>query len=313
MTASRTITRSVFNLSLMAAVGISSQAVFASQWQTRIIGGEDVLASDPVATTTVALIGETVELGKKQVYLCTASIIADDTVVTAAHCVANALDDKVTLVFGTDLTTKGSTVVAAVHSNGIIYPKQYGTVRGRDQHDIAVVHFDGGLPDGFKPAEVLPAGTALTTGEGVLLAGYGISDALAETGDGVLRKTTVTLKDPAFGKTEVLLDQSQGHGACHGDSGGPAFVQVGSTSYLFGVTNRGYSDKPPAPKPVTAPGVAAPKGPAPDDCAEDAVYTRIDAYSKWIAKAATTLRARGPALQTLSDTDLDAPASIAAN
>ena len=43
----------------------------------------------------------------------------------------------------------------------------------------------------------------------------------------------------------MILDQEDGSGACHGDSGGPAFFEKDGKTYLLGVTNRSYPDGAP--------------------------------------------------------------------
>ena len=64
----------------------------------------------------------------------------------------------------------------------------------------------------------------------------------------------------------MILDQSHGHGACHGDSGGPAYIQKNGKMILAGVTNRSYPSS------------------ASDDCAHQVVYTKVHAYESWIKK-----------------------------
>jgi secreted trypsin-like serine protease len=81
----------------------------------------------------------------------------------------------------------------------------------------------------------------------------------------------VGVADPRSGKSEMILDQSRGHGACHGDSGGPAFVRQGKKMVLAGVTNRSYPSQ------------------APDDCAHRVVYTKVSAYRSWIQKGEAKL------------------------
>ena len=75
-----------------------------------------------------------------------------------------------------------------------------------------------------------------------------------------------------YGKTEVEMNQTQGKGACHGDSGGPAFVVSGGQYYLFGVTSRGPSNQP-------------------DNCASAGIYTNILAHLDFIQSASEQLRA----------------------
>lgn len=230
-----------------------------------IIGGTVVTASDPVASTTVLVTDGN--------FICTGSIIDQDMVVTAAHCVA-APADTLRIVFARDLNNSVSKSDVLPITGYLANPGWQGEAsQGVDQHDIAVIHLNGTLPAGYKPATLLSAqaSAALKKGDATELAGYGITNAQTQDGAGTLREVGVKILKQ-IGTTEVVLDQRSGHGACHGDSGGPAFVKVGGQLQLWGVTNRGYPDN------------------APDDCVHYAVYTRIEAYADWIAQAASQLR-----------------------
>ncbi|MGZ3708863.1 MAG: S1 family peptidase [Bdellovibrionota bacterium] len=228
-----------------------------------IVGGSKVSASDPIAATTVGLSdGNT---------LCTASLIDDDIAVTAAHCVDGVDMASLEILYGTSILTskaKKARVLGALANPGW----QGDASSGVDEHDIAVVRFEGGLPKGYAKAKILEDSSGVRAGDSVTLAGYGITNAASQAGAGVLRKVDVTVVNPDLGKTEIVFDQSSGHGACHGDSGGPAFVKQGSSLLLLGLTNRGYPDD------------------APDDCLEQSVYTKISAYLNWIQSAVSTLR-----------------------
>src|SRR5262249_46868113 len=148
--------------------------------------------------------------------------------------------------------------------------------QGMDEGDIAVVNFQGGLPSGYQSVPMAKSDRALKKGKKTVLAGYGIDNPYARTGSGKLRKTRVSVADPRPGKHEMILDQSHGKGACHGDSGGPAFVGSGRRAVLAGVTNRSY-----------------PNG-APDDCHHQVVYTKVSSYRPWIEKSERDMRRRRP-------------------
>jgi len=226
-----------------------------------IVGGQTVSDKDPIAASTVA-----VTTGSA---LCSGSIIDTDLLVTAAHCVGPNLY----IVFNTNIDQPHANI-ARVMGYAVSSDWKGPQATTKDQHDIALVRFEGALPEGYRPAKLLPPSDPLKNGEMVTLAGYGETDATSHAGVGVLRKTMVPIKDANFGKTEVLLDQTGDKGACHGDSGGPAFVSMGGDYYLWGVTNRSY------------PATAA------DDCKHDSVYTNIDAYKDWLTQAAAKLRAK---------------------
>lgn len=232
-----------------------------------IMGGDDVDAGDPIAHSTVALYQQMGEGGA----LCTASLITKNIAVTAAHCVEHGID-HMAVITGEKLESEDRDVLRVVDSQ--ISPGwSESRLAGEDAGDIALVRFEGKLPKGYGPAHILSKKAELKKGDEVILAGYGITNALKKTGAGTLRKTSVKVAEPEFGKTEILFDQHQGKGACHGDSGGPAFVEVNGKDYLLGVTSRGY--------PVTAP----------DDCKHQVIYTKVTAYRDWIKSTVKELNA----------------------
>jgi secreted trypsin-like serine protease len=234
-----------------------------------ILHGVTVGASDPIAASTVAIINQS-ENGTS---LCTGSLIADDLVVTAGHCVSGK-GAELSIEFTTNLSrSKGKRVRAM----GIARPKSYGhMVEEEDMNDIALIHFEGGLPEPYHKARLLEDASLLKDGEKVILAGYGVNDGTPhqpadEAGAGVLRKVSVRIARASYGHTEVAMDPSHGRGACHGDSGGPAFIKQGNEYLLFGVTSRGFSE-------------------GPDDCTNGSIYTNILAQAKFVSEAAVNLR-----------------------
>ena len=241
-------------------LGILVLSASAIADQDYIIGGSEVDQSDPVAASTVALYD-----GKA---LCSGSLIAENLVVTAAHCIPS---DAKTLKVFFKLDISGAGKSARV-VDAVVDPHYKGEeATGPDENDIALLRFSGKLPAAYSPATLLPASESLSNGETVTLAGYGITEAQTTQGAGVLRKVNVTIAQANYGKTEVVLDQTDGKGACHGDSGGPAFVKMGKNLFLFGVTNRGYPTN------------------APDDCAHEVVYTNILSQMDFLNSAARQL------------------------
>lgn len=226
----------------------------------KIIGGSPVAVADSIASTTVAFLNGGA--------LCTASIVAADLVLTAAHCVEGGSLSEMRIVFS---RSAGAQVTARVVK--AVVPSRWRAVREDepDQGDIALVRFAGRLPAGYRAANLLADATGLRAGQAVTLAGYGITQTHPHTGSGRLRRVQVAIAEPNFGRTEILFDQRAGRGACHGDSGGPAFVERDGQLWLLGLTNRGYHD------------------PA-DTCRQYAVYTKVSAYRKWLSAAAAYLR-----------------------
>ena len=226
-----------------------------------IVGGQKVGAQDPIQQSTVGIFAPSGNGSSGS--LCTGTLIRSDIALTAAHCIQPG-GPKPVLIFGPDLHSPD-----AVHrqADAVAVNPKWATNQGRgmDQGDIALVKFDGGLPAGYKKVSTVGTDAAIKPGEKVTLAGYGINNAKTRTGAGILRKTQVAITNNRPGQSEMILDQTKGHGACHGDSGGPAYVSQGRKVTLAGVTNRGYPNN------------------SPDDCKHQVVYTKVPAYKKWIA------------------------------
>lgn len=219
-----------------------------------IIGGHAVTKKSEIAAVTVSL------LNVREGTLCTASLLSDEIALTAAHCVDGSADD-LQLSFGTRSTSNESRPVEA-----FAVPPVWRQQRNAETNngDIALIKFSGGLPASAHAATLMPGRHRLTNGEIVTLAGFGISNGASDTGAGTLRSVDIKIANANFSKTEVSLDQTHKKGACHGDSGGPAFIQGNNGELLlWGVTSRGIND--------------------PDDhCRGDSVYTKIQPYVRWM-------------------------------
>lgn len=234
-----------------------------------IIGGVSVADSDPIAGTVVAIYDTELKS------LCTGSILSDKFVVTAGHCF-NKNPSKLVLIFGTQLpTAKGPKPVLRRVTDGRVNARylqvdamlekspQTSPDSIKDWGDISILKFEGGLPKGYSPAQLLTQTSALKNGATVTLAGYGEIDGKNQTPSPDLRKVNVIIANAKFSSTEVQLDQRSGRGACHGDSGGPAYIQVNGKRLLFGVTSRGSYDKN-------------------NDCSQFSVFTNLVAQSAWL-------------------------------
>ena len=242
-----------------------SIAVNANELNGGIIGGVDATGTEDYAKSTVMLYDKAIG------GTCSASIVSDKLLVTAAHCVrSNPL--SLFVVFGTKAESTDIIIrrVVTTETTDVWASRQ---MMPENNGDMALVGFVGGLPAGYVPARMLGDATKLVTGMAVTLAGYGTSDGVANTGDGILRSVETTILDAKYTETEILMEQSKGKGACHGDSGGPAYVTVDGKRLLIGVTSRGVND-------------------ALNHCDVASAYTSIAAYVPWIVRTAKLLTAQ---------------------
>lgn len=257
---------------LLSACGKNAavdSAITLSNNDGQIVGGTVVESDDEVGHSTVGLASVNVGI------FCTASLIDKDLIVTAAHCadVIKELDDsdRLIVVFNHDLTVRKLTVRPVV---GLVYHPAWETRQNetQDTGDIAVMRFRGSLPEGFKEANLLEDAALLEKGADITLAGFGVLSMRPKINANELMKVSVLLTD-VVGKTELKFEQHKGGGACHGDSGGPAFATVDGKLTLVGVTSRSATN---------AGGL---------NCMEGSIYTSIAANTAFLKKAAQVLHA----------------------
>ena len=219
---------------------------------------------------------------------CTGTLIARNVVMTAAHCVADPDLTNVAVVFA--LTDKGlseENVIfaseALVHSD-YIELKDPETMKDTDiWNDIALIKLSKDAPADFKLAQLPTKDTkvALLKGHQLTLSGYGITNAVVRRevklangktrvlempskGAGTLRKVDqIVVTNVTSDQKEIFLDQTKLRGACHGDSGGPAFIKLKNGSLLqVGVTSRGTEKL--------------------GNCNQGAIYTGVIGQVQWI-------------------------------
>jgi hypothetical protein len=234
---------------IFIVIGSLLSAPCLGQASGKIFGGENVVKADPIAEMTV-LLGDQ--------GTCTGVLIDKDLVLTAAHCTGLRV-----VRFG---LTEGQS--EARNATGCVrHPKYEGPKMAPLRWDIAILKFPGGLPAGFKPSKVLSPKSPLSVGEKAILAGYGRDD-VGSTGTLNKAQVTISFLDE-YSPMEVVFDQTQGKGACYGDSGGPAWVTRNGELQLIGITNGPYDAR---------------------DCKGHGVYQRVPAHQEWLARAAKAIR-----------------------
>ena len=240
----------------------------------QIVNGTPVTPENPIAKSTVHITGKYQRFS----FTCTGTIIAQDLVVTAAHCLGPYAAADLTVFFGLNKNSSGTTYKVKKQ----IYPDAYNSSAEFDRHDIALLLLEKNIPAGYSAAEFLDSNTLLKENDLLTLAGYGITvtqmPANGDGGMGQLRYAEQNIINPKYGDTEILIN-IKNKGTCSGDSGGPAYFVQNSKIFLVGAASR-----------MTAKDIIPGSKPVQYACTEEIVYTNLIKEMSWIQTAIGLIR-----------------------
>ncbi|HPI41844.1 MAG TPA: trypsin-like serine protease [Pseudobdellovibrionaceae bacterium] len=247
---------------------LSGDLTFKTQNQKfSIIEGELVTQSDPMSSHIVGV------YENKEGQVCAGTLLKNNQVLTAAHCVGA----EMYLIF--DQKFSENSLVRAV-SQREIYPAYHvGKDDLIDTYDLALLKFEGDLPEGYAPAQLI----SLELWQNYLkeiqeaplkitVAGFGFNQLESKSGIGELRKTELIIEDWNQNLFSAIADQKKGGAVCAGDSGGPAFIYIHGRPYLWAVTAHALSVDESTDK--------AGKDASP--CRYKSVFTQVLPFSEWI-------------------------------
>lgn len=224
-----------FSLSFITFLSLSLACSNASEDETstlKIRNGRQVESQSegPERVSTAGLL----IYGPKGQSTCSAAIIEENALVTAAHCIEP--QSVIFAYFGADMRSARQEDFIPVQTVSIFPLYEQGGTRLVAEHDIAVVHLERSIPEAFRPAPILPSDNLLQTNDTTLLAGFGIDEFGSNLG--LLRYTPATFAGvDRLGR--LTINDRSFRGACSGDSGGPLFATIGETHYVAGVLSGG--------------------------------------------------------------------------
>ncbi|KAA0202997.1 hypothetical protein HAZT_HAZT010846 [Hyalella azteca] len=208
--------------------------------QDRIVGGEEAVPHS--YPWMVALFID-------DIYFCGGSIIDDQWILTAAHCMDGAR--SVDVVAGAHNIRQNEPSQVTLTSTDFTVHEDWGSILIRN--DVAIIHLPEKLTWSAEIAPVcLPAASAPELQAGVLVnpSGWGRpSDAQSSISD-VLRQVVVPVESNEVCGTYygasvtpdvICIDSTGGKGTCNGDSGGPLNYVDGGKTYTRGIVSYGSS------------------------------------------------------------------------
>lgn len=205
--------------------------------QTGIIGGYPVRTEDPVAASTVSLM---VFYNNSLFSICTGTVVSNDIIMTASHCLQEVTAQDFVVHIGTRLPTQLNQTSLLKVEKFKTHP-QFEMILDKDgtpvtgKNDIALIKLADKIPDSAKPVAILKNHNTLLPGQPLLLAGFGL---LQEVGQPQYAQELNAVTVPLEREWDHILvtDQTKAQGACSGDSGGPAFLADQANLIVVGIT-----------------------------------------------------------------------------
>ena len=193
-----------------------------------IVNGKTINNKQDIAKSIVAIVAQNDE-GES---LCTGTLVSENTVLTAAHCVEHD-PQHLKIIFG--LNVKKAKEKNQRNADKYIQHPNWSKHMPAGEGDLALIHFQGITPKEYIPVILAPSNFKLKKGQVIIMAGYGVTDGEAQSGAGQLRQTNSNVIDQQT-QTEFVINGDKSS-VCFGDSGGPAFIKTGNKMIQWGVAS----------------------------------------------------------------------------
>lgn len=234
--------------------------------QSKIIDGDNVKEGYEVKPHVVAL------LDIESNSLCSGTIIKNNIILTAAHCISNKKENLL-VIFETELNSASSSPNSLTNKTrevlDVITHDNYIKGYGLNTNDVALVKIKGEIPNDYSPISYSKDATIIHKNSIVRVVGYGVNsfeltpidvtdlslDEIIELikinkivcdfenldcyyppksqGVGILRQTS--LKVTSLESNDFYTDDKY-NGICSGDSGGPSLIKIKDQFVVVGVS-----------------------------------------------------------------------------
>jgi secreted trypsin-like serine protease len=171
--------------------------------------------------------------------LCSGALVAQDLVLTAAHCVTDPASYRVTAINRAFKPQRVKVIAMAVHPSFV----NGTTPRTQPGVDLAIIRIERPLGPDFRPLDPTLAGR-IGVGDEVTIAGFGVLSESRKQTARTLRQTNLVSLGPlqVANRVQIVVDrerlaETSGAGACRGDSGGPILAATQDSYLLYGIVS----------------------------------------------------------------------------
>ena len=232
-------------LSALMAAGCAAPVEEPATVAAPIIAG----AANPGDPAIVELFA----IGKTSLAKCTATLVSPRVLLTAAHCVYGSRGARFGVFLGAD--DRKITGKDLLPTSAAVYDPLYNDDPGAG-HDIAVIVLATPLALATVPIN-RAALAASAVGKPARYVGYGLTNGVNATGDGLKRQATAPIAQVT---RQLIRIATNPHGTCHGDSGGPLLMDNGAGEAVIGVVSFGNDAT----------------------CRRDSYFQRLDTQVAWV-------------------------------